>query len=182
MAEPTREVLAARQGWRWTGQERPPWADVPAPGQESVWDYPRPPIVVADTRRVVVRAPTHVIVDTVRSVRFLETAGAPSFYVPPTEVDIDRLTSVPGTSTCEWKGMARYWALAEQPTQAVGWDYPDPFSPYEEVAGWFSFYPAVLACTVDGEVVRPQPGGFYGGWVTDEIAGPVKGSPGSQGW
>ena len=79
-------------------------------------------------------------------------------------------------------GIERVLHLADDVTQVVGWDYPDPFPPYEAVAGWFSFYPARLTCTVDDEVARPQPGGFYGGWVTDDIAGPVKGSPGSQGW
>jgi uncharacterized protein (DUF427 family) len=131
---------------------------------------------------VVVRSATQVIVDTDRSVRFLETAGAPTFYFPPADVDAGSLTQVRGSSTCEWKGAARYWALAEAPATPVGWDYPDPFPPYEAVAGWFSFYPALLTCTVDGEVVRPQPGGFYGGWVTDEIAGPIKGTAGSAGW
>lgn len=182
MAEPTPEVLAARRTWRWNGTERPPWADVAAPGQESVWDYPRPPVVVADPRRVIVRSVAHVVADTVGAVRFLETASPPTFYVPPHDVDTERLTVVRGSSTCEWKGTARYWALGDDLTQVVGWDYPDPFPPYEAVAGWFSFYPARLTCTVAAEVARPQPGGFYGGWVTDEIAGPVKGSPGSQGW
>lgn len=79
MEQPTPQILAARQAWRWTGQERPPWAEVPAPGQESVWDYPRPPVVLADARRVVVRSTTHLIADTVGAVRFVETASPPTF-------------------------------------------------------------------------------------------------------
>ena len=182
MEKPTPEILAARQAWRWTGQDRPPWADVATPGQESVWDYPRPPIVVADHRRVVVRSPAHLIAETVGAVRFIETASPPTFYLPPSDVDTEQLIPARGASICEWKGTARYWALTDQPTHVVGWGYPDPFAPYEAVAGWFSFYPSLLECSVDGEAVRAQPGGFYGGWMTDEIAGPVKGSPGSQAW
>jgi uncharacterized protein (DUF427 family) len=182
MSQPPPEAIAARSRWRWTGRERPPWAHDPGPGQESVWDYPRPPIVVRDHRRVEVHAPSGVLADSVAAVRLLETASAPAVYVPPADVDTGRLVAAAGSSVCEWKGVARYWALAEQPGEAVAWDYPEPWAPFEALAGWFSFYPGRVRCLLDGEVVRPQPGGFYGGWVTDAITGPIKGEPGTSGW
>ncbi|MCB9387345.1 MAG: DUF427 domain-containing protein [Microthrixaceae bacterium] len=182
MADPTPEVLAARAKWRWTGKERPTWAEEPGPGQESVWDYPRPPRMFDDDRLVVVRAGERVVARSTSTVRVLETAGAPAFYIPPADVDEELLVEVPGSSICEWKGPARYWALRQGPREAVGWDYPDPFTPFEPLAGLRSFFPARLDCTVDGQRVRAQPGGFYGGWVTEEIVGPIKGEPGSAGW
>jgi hypothetical protein len=88
---------------------------------------------------------------------------------------------VPGSSHCEWKGAAEYVAVAGT-SAPVGWRYPDPYAEFADYAGWVSFYPGRLRCTVDGEVVRPQEGGFYGGWITDEIVGPFKGDPGTSGW
>ncbi len=175
-------LTAARSQWTNTGQTRPSFAVEPEPGQESVWDYPRPPAVVADDRRVVVGDPGDPLASTSSALRVLETAGAPTFYLPPGDVRRDRLVEVPGTSLCEWKGRARYWALVDDPGEVIGWDYPEPFDDYRQLAGYLSFYPGRIHCTVAGEVVRPQPGGFYGGWVTDEIVGPIKGEPGTGGW
>ncbi len=175
-------VVAARSGWSHTGRSRPDFATEPGPGQESVWDYPRPPVIVADTRRVVVGDADAPIADTVAAVRVLETASPPTFYLPPDDVDRTRLVQADGSSFCEWKGSARYWATHDRPDEPIGWDYPSPFDDFGSLAGFLSFYPARVRCTVDGEVVRPQGGGFYGGWVTDEIVGPFKGDPGTQGW
>ena len=147
-----------------------------------MWDYPRPPVVVADPRRIVVGDPADPLADTTGAVRVLETASPPTFYLPPSDVRVDRLGVVPGTSLCEWKGAARYWALASEPAIVVGWDYPDPFPEYATLVGWVAFYPGRVACWVDGERARPQAGGFYGGWVTDELVGPFKGEPGTAGW
>ena len=90
----------------------------------------------------------------------------------------------PGSSECEWKGMAQYWTLKipQRSSQSIAWSYPNPNPPFEAIAGYFSFYPALVECFVDGERVRPQPGEFYGGWVTNEIVGPFKGEPGTQHW
>jgi uncharacterized protein (DUF427 family) len=170
--------------WQYTGRERPPFAETPGPGQESVWDYPRPPKLVADQRRVIVRFGRLTIADSIKTYRVLETAGPPTFYLPPRDVRVELLEPFPGSSVCEWKGTAQYWSLrASAPArQAVGWCYPSANPPYELISGYFSFYPGRVECFVDNQRVRPQPGFFYGGWVTDEIAGPWKGAPGTERW
>jgi len=178
-------LLSARSGWTWTGEQRPPWAEETKPGQESVWDYPRPPRLAPDTRRIIVRDGDCVIADTSRAVRVLETASPPTVYIPREDIDEDLLRPETGSSLCEWKGPATYWTI-ELPNgtrhEQVGWSYEQPFPEAETIAGYVSFYPARLECTIDGERVRPQPGGFYGGWITSEVIGPVKGTAGSTGW
>jgi uncharacterized protein (DUF427 family) len=180
---PTPEELA-RSMWRWRGQERPPFAAMPGADEESVWDYPRPPRIAADARHVVVRAGDCVIADTRRSVRVLETAGPPTFYLPPEDCCARYLVRVSGVSHCEWKGAAGYWNVETEDgsIQRSAWSYHDPAVAFSSIRDWFSFYPASLDCRVDGVRVRPQPGSFYGGWVTPEICGPMKGDPGSSGW
>lgn len=171
--------------WEYNGRTRPPFAVTPQPGQESVWDYPRPPRLIEDARRVIVRDGAGVIADTRRAVRVQETASPPTFYLPPEDVDQSRLLAGPGSSHCEWKGAAVYWSVIRpdaSPLEAVGWSYPRPTPAFAAIAGWLSFYPGRLHCEVAGERVRPQPGGFYGGWLTDEIVGPVKGEPGTGHW
>ena len=169
-------------GWSNTGAARPPFAVEPGPGQESVWDYPRPPAIVDDGRHVVVGEPDDPIVDTRRAVRVLETASPPTFYLPPDDTNRGYLVQVDGRSFCEWKGEARYWALATDRSTPVAWDYPSPLPEFARLTGWLSFYPGRIACTVDGATVRAQPGGYYGGWITDEIVGPFKGDPGTGVW
>jgi uncharacterized protein (DUF427 family) len=169
-------------GWTNTGAERPSFAITPGPGEESVWDYPRPPAIAPDSRRIVVGPPDDPLADSTRSVRILETASPPTFYVPPDDVRSDRLVRVGRRSFCEWKGEAQYWALQSDPSTPVGWSYPTPLPEFLSIAGWYAFYPARIACSVDDEVVRPQAGGFYGGWVTNEVVGPFKGEPGTGGW
>ena len=169
--------------WEYRGQKRPPFATLPAPGQESVWDYPRPPRVVADERLVEVSAGGVRIATSTRTYRVLETASPPTFYIPPDDVDWSRLVKAPGSSFCEWKGAARYWALSSAPAAtAAGWSYPQPAPAFERIRNYVSFYPGRLECLVAGERVRPQPGEFYGGWVTSELAGPFKGDPGTGHW
>lgn len=169
--------------WRYRGHDRPPFAVPPGPGQESVWDYPRPPAVVDDRRRVTVSAGEALLADTRAARRVLETAGPPTFYLPAADVDTDALAPLAQTSWCEWKGEASYYALRDgDPALAVAWVYRAPSDAYASLAGCFGFYPGRVACHVDGERVRPQPGGFYGGWLTDEIVGPCKGEPGTGHW
>lgn len=169
--------------WKYQGQTRPDFAVTPGAGQESVWDYPRPPRIALDARRVEVKSGGVLIASTTSALRILETASPPTFYLPLADVDMTKLVRVPGSSFCEWKGRAAYWALATDGSQrAVGWSYEQPLARFAAIAGALSFYPALLECTVNGERVRPQPGGFYGGWVTDEIVGPVKGGPGPRSW
>ncbi len=171
--------------WSHTGTQRPPFAQIPASGQESVWDYPRPPCITRDARRVTVHAGTVKVADTQRAVRVLETASPPTFYLPPEDVRMALLERASGDSFCEWKGQAGYWnVLLPDGTRlaSAGWSYERPTPAFAGIAGWVSFYPARLRCEVGGEVVRPQGGGFYGGWVTDEIVGPYKGEPGTGDW
>lgn len=170
--------------WQYRGQGRPAFAQNPGTGQESVWDYPRPPAIVMDHRRVEVRFGDLVIADSDQNYRILETASPPTFYIPPGDVHAQFLEPCSGASVCEWKGIAQYWALKDHAgsRQSIGWSYPRPKTPFEAIAGYFSFYPALVECFVDGERVRPQPGGFYGGWVTAGIVGPFKGDPGTGHW
>lgn len=169
--------------WNFKGQQRPPFADEPAAGQESVWDYPRPPALRADRRLVEVEHEDRLIAKSRETYRVCETASPPTFYIPPAHVDWSLLTEVDGGSYCEWKGTARYWGLAAAPAGLpVGWTYPRPRPAFEKLKDFICFYPGRVECRVDGERVRPQPGRFYGGWITDDITGPFKGDPGTGHW
>ncbi|CAM5576381.1 DUF427 domain-containing protein (plasmid) [Streptomyces viridifaciens] len=156
------------------------------PSPESVWDYPRPPVIrTARGRLVQVWFGGTLIASTTQAVRVLETSHPPVYYLPASDVAGRFLVPSDGTSFCEWKGQARYWDLLVQGSRAVqaAWSYPRPLPAYRELSGRLSFYPArVDRCTVDGETVRAQDGDFYGGWITGEIAGPFKGGPGTSGW
>ena len=167
--------------WSYRGQHRPDFAVEPGPEQESVWDYPRPPALVASNKQVVVMDGDGLLADTRRAMRVLETASPPTYYLPPEDVDFTRLVDAPGSSFCEWKGRANYYALATG-GGVVAWQYREPSESFAAVTGYLSFYPAKVLCTVDGERVRPQPGDFYGGWITDEVTGPFKGEPGTGHW
>lgn len=173
-----------RNMWQFTGKQRPPFAHEPSEGQESVWDYPRPPAVVPDRRHVVVQQGNIVLAESRSTVRVLETASPPTFYIPPSDVQLQFFSSQRGSSFCEWKGQATYWSLQLDTKRwpSVGWSYEHPSSAFEMIGGFLSFYPGQLECYVEGERVRSQPGGFYGGWVTDEVVGPYKGEPGTGGW
>jgi uncharacterized protein (DUF427 family) len=152
--------------------------------RESVWSYPRPPRIEPEDRRVLVTLGGAVVADCDDAVRVLETAGAPVVYVPPAAVAEGALRSAPGGSFCEWKGSASYFDVVAggEVADRAAWTYERPTPPFGPIAGWISFYPALVECRLGGELVEPQPGGFYGGWVTAEITGPIKGAPGSSGW
>lgn len=180
MAEVPDWAKKNRAGWKNRGERRPDFAVEPREGQESVWDYPRPPALLPDARHVVIQHEETIIADSHSAIRILETASAPTFYIPPGDVDQELLVAYDGSSFCEWKGKSKYWSvqIGEIIVQAAAWSYPDPFEEFEAIKNYYSFYPAKVKCLLDGEEVRPQPGGFYGGWITDEIVGPVKGEPG----
>lgn len=158
---------------------------VPGPGQESVWDYPRPPRVEAVRDRIRIVSGGLVVADSIRALRVVETAGAPVYYVPPEDVRRDLLRASPNASHCEWKGRASYWTL-ELPGGRVpdaAWSYESPLPGFEAIRGHLAFYAGrVDEAWVGDERAVPQPGGFYGGWLTSRITGPVKGEPGSWGW
>lgn len=175
---------AAQAHWRWRGLDRPPFADVPRPDQTSVWDFPRPPRLAEDAREILIYWGELEVARTRHAIRVLETGHPPSFYLPMGDVSRGLLRATPGTSFCEWKGPASYWSLvsASRTLTRVAWSYPTPMAGAEALAGCVAFYPTHLECRVGGAVVTPQPGGFYGGWVTPELAGPFKGEPGSESW
>jgi uncharacterized protein (DUF427 family) len=155
------------------------------PGQESVWDYPRPPRAEPDTRRAVLRYGGVVVADTTDLVRVLETSHPPTFYLPRAAFG-GYLQTTRKTTVCEWKGVARYVDVVvpgAAPLRDVGWWYPEPDARYPELRDRVAVYAGPFdAVTLDGEQVQPQPGGFYGGWITREVVGPFKGPPGTWGW
>lgn len=151
-------------------------AEVP----ERVADYPRPPALVASDQRIEVRALGELLVQTDQSIRVLETFHPPTVYVPAEAVRLDRLELCPARSFCEWKGVASYYSVVAQGRriERAAWSYANPTAAFSALAGWFSFYPGLMdGCWVDGEQVLPQPGGFYGGWITSAVEGPFKGDP-----
>jgi uncharacterized protein (DUF427 family) len=175
---------AGREGWTWTGRARPPFAVVPGPGQESVWDYPRPPRLVPDEREVVVQWGGREIARTRAAIRLLETSHPPTFYVPRADIDISVIVRASGGSLCEWKGACSYYdvVIDGERIDRGAWSYERPFAEAAVIAGHVAFYADRLACFVGGERARPQQGGFYGGWITSELVGPFKGEPGTRGW
>jgi uncharacterized protein (DUF427 family) len=157
----------------------------PGPGQESVWDYPRPPRLERSPRRVRIEHGGVVVADTRRALRVLETSHPPTYYVPREDIDPSCLRPTEGSSFCEWKGRAAYLDVVVGGTIAheAGWYYPEPTEGFAALRDHVAFYPGRLdRCTVDDEVVAPQAGGFYGGWVTRDVVGPFKGAPGTAGW
>lgn len=157
----------------------------PGPGQESVWDYPRPPRLekVGERLRVVFNGET--IADSVAGFRVLETSHPPVYYIPPDDIAQRHLAKAAGSSWCEFKGLAVYWSLDVDGRRAehAAWSYPQPSQPFAAIAGCFAFYASrVDACWVGDERVQPQAGDFYGGWITSRIVGPFKGAAGTRGW
>jgi uncharacterized protein (DUF427 family) len=159
--------------------------DPPAAGQESVWSYPRPAIAEPSSRRIRIVHQGIVITDTGASIRTIETSHPPSYYIPLSDIMPGVLQPSGRQSFCEWKGDATYFDLVvgEVRLRDVGWSYPDPSPDFHLLRGYVAFYAAALdGCFVDGERVTPQPGDFYGGWITSHVAGPFKGAPGSRFW
>jgi uncharacterized protein (DUF427 family) len=157
----------------------------PGPGQESVWDYPRPPRLEDCARHLVVRFNGAVIADTRRGKRVLETSHPPVYYFPPADVRAEYLVRVPGASFCEYKGTAGYYTVSvgDRTAPTVAWFYTDPSQAFEGIRDFVAFYAGPMdECLVDGVRAAPQPGGFYGGWVTPDVVGPFKGTPGTAAW
>jgi len=157
----------------------------PGPGQESVWDYPRPPRLERTERRIQVHHGGRTVADTTRAWRVLETSQPPAYYLPPADVDLSVLRASSNHTVCEWKGTASYWDLVIDGSAAeqAAWSYPEPTEPFEAIRDHLAFYPQrVDACFVDDEQVRPNEGSFYGGWITSQVVGPFKGAPGTMGW
>ncbi len=156
-----------------------------APGQESVWDYPRPPLLRASGELIVITLGGVQICETHTSYRVLETSHPPTYYLPRSAFTAGSLRPAKGSSFCEWKGAAAYFDVVggDQVAARAAWYYPEPTGRYHQLRDHLALYAQAMdQVTVDGEQVEPQPGGFYGGWITSAVSGPFKGVPGSQGW
>ena len=167
----------------WKPRPRP---DAPGPGQESVWDYPRPAVAEPASAHLEVIFGGVTVAATRRGVRTLETSHPPSYYFPLEDVVAECLVERPAAgSVCEWKGRARYFDVVAGGRRAEGaaWSYPAPTPTFAILRDHVAFYPGAMdECRVDGEVARAQEGGFYGGWISSHVAGPFKGPPGTRGW
>jgi uncharacterized protein (DUF427 family) len=157
----------------------------PAADQESVWDYPRPPRLEDTDKRIQVIFNGIAIADTNAAKRVLETSHPPVYYIPPADIKLEYLVLQNGSSFCEWKGLAGYYTIVVGEKQAPNsaWFYPNPTPAFASMKDYVAFYAGMMdACYVNDEKVIPQPGGFYGGWITKDIVGPFKGEPGTWGW
>lgn len=157
----------------------------PRPGQESVWDYPRPPRIDAVRKALRVEFGGAVLAETVHGLRVVETASPPAYYFPPDDVRSDLLVASPVRTICGWKGVARFWdaRVDERFAEAAAWSYAEPRPGYEALAGYYAFFPRPLdGCWVGSERALPQEGTYYGGWITSDLTGPFKGGPGTEAW
>ncbi|WP_428630222.1 DUF427 domain-containing protein [Sphingopyxis sp.] len=162
-----------------------PVPDAVAAGQVSVWSFPRPAIARPVDARIVIEHLGTIIADSCACVVTLETSHPPSYYIPRPDIAPGALRRSDGGSFCEWKGAATYWdvVIDDDVLPGVGWGYSNPTPSFRMLRDHVAFYAAPFdRCSVDGETVRPQPGAFYGGWITSAVAGPFKGVLGSQGW
>jgi uncharacterized protein (DUF427 family) len=158
---------------------------IPESGQESVWDYPRPPRLEDSSKHVQILFNDVVIADTHQAKRVLETSHPPVYYIPPADIKMEYLTPVGRSTFCEWKGQAGYYTIAvgDRVAEAAAWFYANPTPSFASLKDYIAVYPSRMqACYVDGELVAAQPGDFYGGWITKDIVGPFKGGLGSWGW
>ena len=157
----------------------------PGPGEESVWDYPRPPRLETVAARIRISFAGETIAETSAGHRVLETSHPPTYYVPPADIRPGVLVAAGRGSICEWKGEARYFDVVTSARRAerAAWTYPAAADDFAAIAGHVAFYAGLMeGCWVGDDKVTPQPGGFYGGWITPNVAGPFKGGPGTWGW
>lgn len=162
-----------------------PRPDAVGPGQESVWGFPRPAICEATAARIRIEHAGGIVADSRTAIRTLETSHPPSYYIPQADIAPGMLRRADGSSFCEWKGAAVYWdvVIGDLVLPKIGWSYPNPSPAFAIFRDHVAFYAGPFdCCSVDHEVVVPQAGGFYGGWITSKFAGPFKGIPGSRGW
>ena len=184
MIELTDRLRREAERWRRLG-ERPAQIATPGTGQESVWEYPRPPSVTPDGREIRVEFAGVVLARTTGALRVCETAGAPVYYLPPGDVRTEHLEPGGPPTLCEWKGSARYFSVrvGSRVSPDAAWSYPEPFAEYATLRDFIAFNAGrVDAAWVGEERVTPQPGSYYGGWITSDVVGPFKGEPGSERW
>jgi len=171
--------------WRELARSRPTHIETPGSGQESVWDYPRPPKIEPVTQTIRVEFAGRTVAESRRALRIIETSSPPAYYFPAADVSSRYLQKIDERTFCEWKGFAQTWSIeiAQQCSHAAAWSYPNPEPGFESIAKHFAFHASrVGACYVGDQRVVPQPGEYYGGWITPGILGPFKGEPGSEHW
>lgn len=157
----------------------------PQPGQESVWDYPRPAQWEDTSKHLKVVFNDVVIAETRQGKRILETSHPPTYYFPVADIKLEHVIDTGDKSFCEWKGWAYYYDVAVNGKQAsrAAWRFFEPTSGFEAIAEYYCFPARQMdACYVDGELITPQSGTYYGGWITKDLAGPFKGGTGTMGW
>lgn len=157
----------------------------PGPDQQSVWDYPRPPVLQDVPQRIRILLGGQTIADTTAAKRVLETSHPPTYYLPPADIEMELLHEASGGSFCEWKGRAIYFdvRIGNKIVNNAAWAYTNPTAKFVSLKDHLAFYAHLMdACYVGDELATPQPGNFYGGWVTSQVVGPFKGGPGSMGW
>jgi len=163
---------------------RPPKIE-PQPGQESVWDYPRPPRLAPSSEQIQVVFNGETVADTWRPFRVLETSHPPVYYLPPEDIKMEYFSRTPRSSFCEFKGNATYWTIrvGEREALNVAWSYESPTPDFAAIRGYLAVYPGRMdTCYINDEQVQAQAGDFYGGWITSKIVGPFKGEAGTWGW
>jgi len=157
----------------------------PGPGEESVWDYPRPPALESVDERIRVVFNDVTLADTTDALRVLETSHPPVYYLPPDDIAMAYLEKEDRTSMCEFKGRAVYYTVivGDRRVRQAAWGYPNPTDRFAALQDHLAFYASKMdACYVGDEQAHAQEGDFYGGWITDSIVGPFKGGPGTVGW
>jgi uncharacterized protein (DUF427 family) len=180
-----RDRVEERDHWRTLVRERPDGIEPVGPGEESVWDYPRPPVVEPVPERVTVEFGAAMIADSRRAYRVLETASPPTYYIPLADVRTEFLVRHAATTFCEWKGVTIYWSIrvGKRMSERAAWSYPRPEPGFEMIRDHLAFFAGrVDECRLGGEIAIPQPGQYYGGWITSKIRGPFKGGPGTGDW
>lgn len=163
----------------------PPDPDTPQPGQESVWDFPRPPVLRSGDELVEIHFGGRRIASTRNALQVLETSHPPTYYLPREDFADGVLVPVSGNTVCEFKGRADYFdvVVGDRRAPRAAWHYPNPSLRFADILAHVAVMPAMMdACVVDGELVQPQQGSFYGGWITSKVSGPFKGGPGTLGW
>ncbi len=162
-----------------------PQSITPQPGQESVWNYPRPAILQDTNKHLKIIVNGIVLAETTKGKRVLETSHPPGYYIPAEDIKLEHLIATSKKSYCEWKGVCEYYdvSVGDKYIHNAAWKYIQPSPNFQSIQEYYSFYPGLMdACYVNDELVIPQAGNFYGGWITSDIVGPFKGEPGTWGW
>lgn len=151
---------------------------------ENVQNYPRPPVLEPVRQSIRVEFGGKTIVESDNTFRVLETHHAPTYYIPEDAINAVMIPAA-GQSYCEWKGVATYWDIQSGAVKATkaAWSYAAPTKSFEQIKGYIAFYAGLMdACFVGEHQVMPQSGDFYGGWVTENLKGQIKGAPGTEFW